>query len=186
EVGRVTLGILFAWAASCAPDDAVMILPSPASARQMYSVEKLPLHQGSELVTIFRNADGDARIPLLAMLRDTLGDAAPENDKLRYVWLLNNARPTWWQRLAAATPFFYHRAGGRKKESLEPAALIDLSARHPKVWSDLGQISLQLWTFDPAGLALRASTRAYQGNLQNEQKASFEQALALISAFQEQ
>jgi len=47
-------------------------------------------------------------------------------------------------------------------------------------------MSLQVWTFDPAGIALRASTRAYQGNMQNEQKASFEQALAVLEAFQEQ
>src|SRR5258708_720463 len=73
--------------------------------------------------------------------------------------------------------FFYRRAAGRNRDGAVPAPLIDASARHPRVWSDLGQMSLQVWTFDPAGMALRASTRAYQGNVQNEQKAPFEQAL---------
>jgi len=45
------------------------------------------------------------------LVRDTLGDADPENDRLSYLWLLNNSRPAWWQRVAAALPFFYGRAG---------------------------------------------------------------------------
>jgi hypothetical protein len=185
SIAALVVGVLCARLAYTA--EAPMIVPSGATAAPLYSVEQSPLNGGSELVTIFRNPGaGAAAVPLVTVLRDTLGDADPENDRLTYVWLLNNARPAWWQRIAAATPFFYHRAAGRKKDRLELAPLIDVSAKRPKVWSDLGQISLQIWTFDPAGLVLRASTRAYQGNLQNEQRASFEQALAVLGAFEEQ
>jgi len=82
-----------------------------------------------------------------------MGDGDPENDRLPYVWLPNNARPAWWQRAAAAMPFLYGSAGGRRQDGLTPQPLIDLSAKHPKVWNDLGQAALQVWTFDPAGLA---------------------------------
>jgi hypothetical protein len=185
-VGRRGVWTLFLWVAAYLGAEAPMILPPAPSTAPLYSVERAPLDAGAELITIFRNADTEsARVPLFTVLRDTLGDDDPENDRLTYVWLLSNSRPAWWQRAAAAMPFFYHRAGSRRKDGA-PVPLIDVSAKHPKVWSDLGMMSLQIWTFDPAGLAVRASTRAYQGNLQNEERASFEQALAVIAAFQEQ
>ncbi len=105
------------------------------------------------------------------MLRDTWGDANSENDRIRYVWLLDNARPGWWQQAAAALPFFYSRAASRGKDGSVPAPL-----------ADLGQLPLQLTIFNPAGMAFRASTRTYLGNRENERKACFEQALSVVES----
>src|SRR5580704_15126343 len=146
-----------------------MIVQAHARPASIYSTEKLPLTGGSELVTIFQNTPSD-RVPLLSVLRDTLGDANPENDRIRYVWLLNNARPGWWQQAAAALPFFYSRAASRSKDGSVPAPLADLSEKHPRALTDLGQLSLQLMIFDPAGIAFRASTRTYLGNRDSERK----------------
>src|SRR2546423_9603366 len=65
----------------------------PARSQAQFRVERLPLIGGSELLTIFGRLDGvrsgpnpAPEIPLLSILRDTLGDDSPENDRLRYVW----------------------------------------------------------------------------------------------------
>jgi hypothetical protein len=170
-----------------AGDPSAMILPAPASPPASYSVERVSMSGGSELVTIFRNTpNGSARAPLLSVLRDTLGDTNPDNDRLRYVWLLNCVRPGWWQHAAAAIPFFYSRAGSRKQDGAGPAQIADLSEKHPRVITDVSQLALQLATLDPAGLAFRAPTRAYWTNRSIQQQACFEQALAIITAIEEQ
>ena len=45
--------------------------------------------------------------PLVSVLRDTLGDSNPENDKLRYLWPLTYTRPGLGQRIAGAIPFLH-------------------------------------------------------------------------------
>jgi len=66
---------------------------SPAPARTKDSqlrVERLTLAGGSELLTVFGRLDGmkatgevSPEVPLLSVVRDTLGDNNPENDRLR-------------------------------------------------------------------------------------------------------
>src|SRR4051794_5324849 len=58
-----------------------------------FRVETLPVAGGAELLTIFarRSAfwDSDAstgEVPLVSVLRDTLGDDVHENDRLRFIW----------------------------------------------------------------------------------------------------
>src|SRR5687768_2967353 len=60
-----------------------------------FSVETIKIEGGAELVTIFYRTNGtfDIRgpeeskfVPLLSVLRDTLGDEVMENDRLRHVW----------------------------------------------------------------------------------------------------
>ncbi len=55
----------------------------------------MPLINGAELLTIFGRLDGmrgegrpALEVPLISIVRDTLGDSDPENDRLRYVWML--------------------------------------------------------------------------------------------------
>jgi hypothetical protein len=153
----------------------------------LYSTERLQLRGGSELITIFQNdTNQNTPVPLLSVLRDTLGKDVPESSRLRYVWLLNSVRPGWWQRAAAALPFFYSRAASRERDGAVPAPILDLAAKRPQVLGDLGEASLQFAVFDPAGLALRASTRAYPGNRENVRKTGFAQALAVVSAMEDQ
>jgi len=49
--------------------------------------------------------DGGRDVPLVSVLRDTLGDD-PENDRVTYIWLLTSARPRLRQRILSAIPFF--------------------------------------------------------------------------------
>jgi len=53
--------------------------------------------------------EGD--VPLVSVLRDTLGDRANENDRVTYVWLLTYAHRSLGQGFLSAIPFFYWRVG---------------------------------------------------------------------------
>src|ERR1051325_5617168 len=81
------------------PDDT---LPKKADA-QLFRLEMIPVGGGAELLTVFGSLKGlqtdeaandktqgprDTEVPLVSILRDTLGDSNPENDRLRYVWML--------------------------------------------------------------------------------------------------
>jgi len=79
------------------------------------------------------STEKDNWVPLVSILRDTLGDNIAENNRLRYVWPLTYTRPTTKQKLAAAIPFFYARIGNKEKLNKVPPAAIDLAARprHP-------------------------------------------------------
>ena len=102
-------------------------------------LERVPLAGGAELLVIIalmkEMPDEQADVPLVALLRDTLGDDEPENDRLRYVWDLSYAHPAWRQRIASSIPFFYFHLGGQTRpcrDSLPP--LLDLAGERNKLW----------------------------------------------------
>src|SRR5512140_388878 len=67
-----------------------------------FRVERHPVANGAELLTVFSSLpDSAGDIPLVSVLRDTLGDNTPDNDRLRYIWVLTSARPTVLQHAAA-------------------------------------------------------------------------------------
>src|SRR6185503_19749754 len=83
--------------APAAAPPATVSTPAPPQFR----LERLPVAGGAELITIFGRLDGMANqagagpdVPLVSIVRDTLGDANPENDRLRYVWMLTYTSPT--------------------------------------------------------------------------------------------
>ncbi len=126
----------------------VLIVPgvlwaAPPDPGTEFRVERHAIPGGSELLTVFGRipdakihapdeGDDDAddaesdSVPLLCVLRDTLGDQSAQNDRLRYVWVLTSARPTLLQRAAAAIPFYYWRAGFAKNPDQRPAPVLDL------------------------------------------------------------
>src|SRR5690349_3423098 len=62
----------------------------------LFRIEREPIDAGGELLTVFGRPDAginpegnrvDGQVPLVSMLRDTLGDRDGENDRLRYVWV---------------------------------------------------------------------------------------------------
>src|SRR5262245_21411660 len=93
---------------------------------QILRLEKIEVPGGAELITVQAKLSGlesdknDKWVPLVSILRDTLGDNVPENNRLRYVWPLTYTRPSGKQRLAAAIPFFYTRVGNKKSSSAPP------------------------------------------------------------------
>ena len=98
----------------------------PANLSNILRIEKIEVAGGAELITVHARLGGlesdtnDKWVPMVSILRDTLGDLNSENDRLRYVWPLTYTRPTLKQRLAAAIPFFYTRVGSKDKFSKEP------------------------------------------------------------------
>jgi hypothetical protein len=155
--------------------------PSPS-----YRVEREPVADGAELITVFgrlhdpASGSQDLDVPLLTVLRDSLGDSDPANDRLRYVWILTSTQPTPWQRAASALSFGFFRAGSRGHAKRVPSPALDFSSPSRSVYSNLFSDGLQALEFDPLGAAVRSTTRTYRGNSSDYSKLQVFQALATL------
>ncbi len=162
-------------------------LSQPSSS---YRVEREPVADGAELITIFgrlpdpASSAQDPGVPLLAVLRDSLGDSDPANDRLRYVWILTSTRPTVWQRAASALSFGYFRVGSRRHANRVPSPALDLASPARSVYGNLFSDGLQALEFDPLGAAIRSTTRTYRGNSSDYSKLQVFQALATLDNLQ--
>jgi len=161
----------------------------------IFKLERIPIEGGAELIIVHARLDGladqstnqsnDNWVPLVSILRDTLGDTNLENDRLRYVWPLTYTRPTTKQRFAAAIPFFYTRVGNKEKVSdRPPPALFDLAAPENEVWNKIFWTALQNLLFDPYGFAIKASTSSYQQNTGDYKKSHIIRALSVLALYQ--
>ncbi|MBV8553829.1 MAG: hypothetical protein JOY54_21215 [Acidobacteriaceae bacterium] len=124
----------------------------------------------------------EGEIPLIAVLRDTLGDANPNNDRLTYVWLLTYAPPNLEQRFLSAIPFFYWRVGDgpdvTRPRDTKP--LLNLAAPEHPVFSD-GMRDLLQWTLlDPSTTPIRATSRAYRTNDIDHERLHLEEAVSYL------
>lgn len=159
----------------------------------IFRVEKVPISVGAELITIFAerprsNAElqgPETDIPLVSVLRDTLGDEIPENDRLRYVWMLSYTRPTLRQKAAAFIPFFYGSTPNRKVGTKPPPSVIDVQDSGRIVWNKV------LWYlfkkmvvggFDPG---TKASAFQFRRNSVDHRRAAVADSLAVLALFQE-
>jgi hypothetical protein len=114
-----------------------------------------------------------------------MGDSNPENDQLRYVWMLTYTSPTLRQQIAAAVPFLYKRVGSRSRTSDDPPPpLIDLATTDREVWNNFFWIALQNLFFDSYGLPVKASSRTYLRNLAEYRRAHVVTALAVLSLYE--
>jgi len=162
---------------------AALIFPLVAlAATPEFRVERQPVANGAELLTVFSPLpDSTAEIPLLSVLRDTLGDKDPENDRLRYIWVLTSARPTVLQHVAAFVPFFYWRPDLGKNMDAQPGAILDLGDTSKVVWNALAQSLVQAAAIDSNGALIRASTRRYRANLADQRQVNLMEGLAIVS-----
>ena len=135
-----------------------------------FRVERHEITGGSELLTVFgRLPDGKTEttfedVPMVSVLRDTLGDGNPSNDRLRYVWVLTSASPSMLQRAASALPFYYWHANAGKNADHRPVPVIDLGAPAHSVWTSIDGSLTQVAALDPKGAILRPSTRILRNN----------------------
>lgn len=165
---------------------------APKSPETQLRVERLTLKGGAELLTIFGRLDGlrgkgetSPEVPLLSVVRDTLGDDNPENDRLRYVWMLTYTKPTLRKRIAAAIPFLYQPVGNKRKASSgPPAPILDLATAHRETWNRFFWYGLQHAFFDTYGLPLKASSRTYRRNLTDYRSAHVTQALTILGTLE--
>jgi hypothetical protein len=168
--------------------------PATASASDIFRLERVPVQGGAELITIHARLNGIDSIdsagefkwvPLVTVLRDTLGDLNPENDRLRYVWPLTYTRPTMRQRALGAVPFLYARVGNKKQASDKvPPPVLDLAAPDHEVWNRIFWASLQSLLLDPYGTPIKASTRSYQQNISAYRKSHIIRALSVLALYQ--
>jgi hypothetical protein len=189
-------------APSTVPASAVNITSQRAESLQkdiktQFRLERTPVAGDSELLTIFgelpetstkSGGTGETarrEVPLVAILRDTLGDQDPANDRLRYVWVLTSAGPTMLQRMAAATPFYYWRAGVGKDPNQLPSPVLDLSAAAKPVWAAMAGTITQLAAFDPNGAIIRSSTRSYRNNIRDHRQLHLLEGLAVLSQLED-
>ncbi len=122
---------------------------------------------------------------MVSVLRDTLGDSSPENDRLRYVWPLTYTRPTARQRISGAIPFLYSRVGNKKGVSSKaPPPVFDMAAPDRDVWNKIFWTALQSLLLDPYGMPVKASSRSYQRNIGDYRKSHIIRALSLLSLYQ--
>jgi hypothetical protein len=168
-------------------------LPRKPAGTSPFRIETLPVGRDAQLLTVFGNLDGlktdgsaAQEIPLVSILRDTLGDADPENDRLRHVWMLTYTRPTALQRVASAIPFLYGRVGSKKSASRKgiPPPVIDLADPKQDLWYRFMWLALQNVVFNPYGVAAKASTSALRRNSERYRQAHILRALAILSLYE--
>jgi hypothetical protein len=168
---------------------------APREAAPEFRVEKHAIAGGAEILTVFARVSAagvrapdnqdDDEVPLLSVLRDTLGDQTDANDRLRYVWVLTSARPTLLQRAAAAIPFFYWRAGFAKNADKRPVPVLDLGAPRRTVWTALTGSLTQALAFDPNGALIRSSTRSYRNNAHDQRQLHLLEGLGVLSQLED-
>jgi len=157
---------------------------------QILRLERIEVPGGAELITVHAKLAGlestanDKWIPLVSILRDTLGDGNPENNRLRYVWPLTYTRPTLKQKLAAAIPFFYTRVGNKERLSKTPPAAIDLASPESDVWDKLFWTALQNILLDPYGTPIKASTSSYRRNTSDYRRSHIIRALSVLTLYE--
>ncbi len=166
----------------------------------LFRLERTPVTGGAELLTVFGSLRGttttttttnastisdDADVPLVTILRDTLGDQTTDNDRLRYVWMHTYARPQVGQRFAAAVPFLYTRVWNKGSAQGDvPLPLLDLGDPQRDVWQRLFWATLQSVLLDPISTTVKASTRTYRRNAADYRKAHVIRALAVLALYQ--
>ncbi|HJY29841.1 MAG TPA: hypothetical protein VJ306_17555 [Pyrinomonadaceae bacterium] len=163
----------------------------PASAlSQILRLERIDVPGGAELITVhaklvgLESTQNDNWVPLVSILRDTLGDNDAENNRLRYVWPLTYTRPTIKQRLAAAIPFFYTRVENKEKLDKVPPPAIDLAAPENEVWNKIFWTALQNILLDTYGTPIKASTSSYRRNSSDYRRSHIIRALSVLALYQ--
>jgi len=156
-----------------------------------FRIERLPMIGGAELLTIFGRLDGRtsdspaSEVPLVSVVRDTLSDNDPENDRLRYVWMLTYTQPTMLKRIASAIPFFYQHVGSKRQASSgAPAPILDLSNTSRQTWNHFFWMGLQNVFLDSYGIPLRAASRSYRQNAADYRTAHVTQALTILGNYE--
>jgi hypothetical protein len=149
--------------------------------------EVLPVDGGAELLTLFftenpESAENtDAEVPLISVLRDTLGSSDAGVHQLRYVWLHTAASPALKQRFAAATPFVYSRFGNTGTSKVQPPSpAMDISAPDDRLWRRVWELALKGALFDPRVSLLESAVRTYGGNRSLYLQAQFSRASTAI------
>lgn len=126
--------------------------------------------------------EGWEDLPLISVLRDTLGDDSLENDRITYVWLLTSSQLGIGQKLLSTVPFFYWRVGDGAKSvsSRDLTPLINLNAPQHPVLSALSRNLIQWTAFDPLARGVRATSRSFWANQVDYERLHLEAAISYL------
>lgn len=153
-----------------------------------FRIEKTEIKGGAELITVFATLKGlnlQKQVPMVSILRDTLGDDKVENDSLRYLWMLSYTRPSFAQKFSAVIPFLYTRTQNKRKVGDEPPpALMDLRSTDQQMWNKIFWIAFRSLVLNDIGSVTRTPVVHYRDNVKNYQKTAIVRALALISLYE--
>jgi hypothetical protein len=182
--------------ATSAAESLPEVSPTDAGANNLppsqFRIERQTVAGGSELLTIFGRMDGmrsgnqpAPEIPLVTVLRDTLADNDPENDRLRYVWILTYTEPTLLKRIASAIPFLYQPIGNRKTVVQgPPKPILDLANNGRRTWNNFFWSGLQNVFLDSYGIPLKAASRSYRRNATDYRVSHVTQALTILTNYE--
>jgi hypothetical protein len=172
---------------------------SPMAPEADFKWQVQELQDGAELITLIGRIDhivpaGEDRrlahskarvhddpVPLLSVLRDTLGDKDPKNDRLLTIWLYTDPRPTNGRRILSAVPFYYRRdddANAPAKARL--TKLSDLTQPESHVASSVGHSLVQWLVLDGISTPVRASSRSYRTNEVAARRLYLEEAVTFL------
>ena len=173
------------------------IAPMTPGADFKWQVEEL--QDGAELITLIGRVDhivpsGEDRklahskarvhddpVPLLSVLRDTLGDKDPKNDRLLTIWLFTDPRPSNGRRILSAVPFYYRRDDdANAPDAARLTKLSDLTQPQNHVTSSVGHNLVQWLVFDGISTPVRASTRSYRTNEIAARRLYLEEAITFL------
>jgi hypothetical protein len=158
-------------------------------ADQRYYWQASAVDGSAELLTLFCHECEDAGnsgrdIPLVSVLRDTLGTTEPQDERISYVWLLTYSQPNFAKRVLSAVPFFYWKIGdGSEKvgrHDLKP--LMNLSLPQRSVVSSTMRNVVQWTVLDPVSMPVRASSRSYQSNNLDHERLHLEEAESYLQS----
>lgn len=158
-----------------------------------FRVETVPVAGGAEIITIFAKLKGlrDSsqetveEVPLVSILRDTLGDDKIENDRLRYVWMLSYTKPSLSQRFAAAIPFLYKRTTNKKKTGNDhPPPVIDINSSNKDFWDKIYRLVFRNLILANLSAPIKAPTMQYKMNAKNYRRVSIARTLAILSLYE--
>lgn len=185
------IAILFFWALGLVAS-AQPLRAAADPAGPVFRTEKLNV-DGGELITIIArrtvrdgNISAVSEIPLISVFKDTLDDADPANDRLRYLWLLTHAEPGFWQKLASGVPFYYGRAGNnRNVGSGPPKHLVDLNRPNPTVWQSVMWYAFRRIIVSDLSVVPRSGILQYRKNQHDHRQTAVAAALALLAVYQD-
>lgn len=171
-------------------DAATSKVAEPPKTNDDFRVEKVPVAGGADLLTIIARSQDPATkknldIPLVSILRDTLGDDSPENDRLRYVWMLSYTKGSLSQQIAAGIPFLYSRTTNKNDVGKgPPPPIFDMNAGDKGKLNRAFRIIFNKFILGQFSYAVRASVLQYQRNSADHRRTAVAKALAVLALYQ--
>jgi hypothetical protein len=150
------------------------------------------LDDTAELLTLFLHqsiaAPGGAlqeeEVPLVSVVRDTLGRADPSVHRLRYVWAHTYTRPSFRQRMASAVPFFAGRFGNSPLLSDGvPPEVLDLSNPNGPLWQSVRELALKTLPLYPKPPLVESVVRTYRINQSRYRNSQLARASAVLDLY---